>query len=79
MMVAPGVNGYEPELDQPPPYDPERARALLVEAGYPDGFSVTLDCANEWGDAEIATCKGVASNSARSGSRSPSISCHGRL
>jgi peptide/nickel transport system substrate-binding protein len=44
MIVAPGVNGYAPELDQPLPYDPERASALLVEAGYPDGFSVTLDC-----------------------------------
>ena len=60
MLVAPGVNGYDPELDQPPPYDPERARALLAEAGYPDGFSVTLDCPSVWGDSEIATCKGVA-------------------
>jgi peptide/nickel transport system substrate-binding protein len=33
---------------------------LLVEAGYSDGFSVTLDCANDWGDDEIATCEGVA-------------------
>ena len=60
MIVAPGVNGYAPELDQPPPHDPERARALLAEAGYPDGFSVTLDCPNDWGDDEIAECKGVA-------------------
>ena len=60
MIVAPGVNGYAPELDQPPSYDPEKAKALLVEAGYPDGFSVTLDCANDWGDDEIAECKGVA-------------------
>ena len=60
MLVAPGVNGYAPELDQPPPHDHERARALLAEAGYPDGFNVTLDCPSEWGDDEIATCKGVA-------------------
>jgi peptide/nickel transport system substrate-binding protein len=60
MLAAPGVNGYAPELDQPPPHDPERAMALLAEAGYPDGFSVTLDCPSEWGDDEIATCKGVA-------------------
>jgi peptide/nickel transport system substrate-binding protein len=60
MIVAPGVNGYAPELAQPVPYDPEKARALLAEAGYPDGFSVALDCPNDWGDDEIATCRGVA-------------------
>jgi ABC-type transport system substrate-binding protein len=35
---------------------PEKARELLVEAGYPDRFSVTLDCANDWRDDEIAEC-----------------------
>jgi peptide/nickel transport system substrate-binding protein len=60
MMVAPGVNGYAPELDQRLPYAPEKAKALLVEAGYPAGFSVTLDCPSEYGDDEIATCRGVA-------------------
>jgi peptide/nickel transport system substrate-binding protein len=60
MLVAPGVNGYVAELDQPPSYDPERAKALLATAGYPDGFSVTLDCPSEYGDDEIATCKGMA-------------------
>jgi peptide/nickel transport system substrate-binding protein len=60
IIVAPGVNGYAPELDQPPSYNPEQAKALLVEAGYAGGFSVTLDCGNDWGDDEIAECKGVA-------------------
>jgi peptide/nickel transport system substrate-binding protein len=60
MIAAPGVNGYAPELDQPVLYDPEKARALLGEAGYPDGFSVALDCPNDWGDDETATCRGVA-------------------
>ena len=60
MVIAPGINGYSPELDQRLPYDPEKARALLVEAGYPDGFGVTVDCMNDTGDDEIATCRGVA-------------------
>jgi peptide/nickel transport system substrate-binding protein len=40
-VVSPSVFGHDPQL-QPPAYDPDRARRLLAEAGYPDGFSVTL-------------------------------------
>ena len=51
MPIAPGVNGYTPELAQRPPYDPGQARKLLAEAGYPQGFTVTLDCPNDWSRA----------------------------
>jgi len=34
------------ELDKRLPYDPAKARALLAEAGYPNGFSIALDCVN---------------------------------
>jgi peptide/nickel transport system substrate-binding protein len=44
MLVAPGINGYDPELDRRLPYDPEGAKRLLAEAGYPDGFAVPLLC-----------------------------------
>jgi peptide/nickel transport system substrate-binding protein len=45
-LVSPQVDGYDKALDQRLPYDPARARTLLAEAGYPNGFGVTLDCVN---------------------------------
>lgn len=47
IMVAPPVPGYDESIDQPYPYDPEQASALLAEAGYGDGFTVKLDCPND--------------------------------
>ncbi len=46
------VDGSPAELDRRLPFDPAKARALLAEAGYPNGFSVTLDCVNvAWREA----------------------------
>src|SRR5690606_8167581 len=41
-LISPLVDGYVPELDRRLPHDPAAARRLLAEAGYPNGFSVTL-------------------------------------
>ncbi len=40
------VDGSPPDLDKRLPYDPALARKLLGEAGYPNGFAITLDCVN---------------------------------
>jgi peptide/nickel transport system substrate-binding protein len=45
-FLSPLVDGSPAELDQRLPYDPARSRQLLGEAGYPNGFAITLDCVN---------------------------------
>ena len=47
LMVAPGINGFQADMNTPYAYDPDEAKRLLAEAGYPDGFPVTLDCPND--------------------------------
>jgi peptide/nickel transport system substrate-binding protein len=66
-MWPPQVRGFAPDLAKRLPYDPEGAKKLLAEAGYPNGFEVKLNCPNDRyvNDAEI--CQAVAANLARVG------------
>lgn len=41
-VVIPQAFGYDPSIE-PYPHDLDRARELLAEAGYPDGFDATFD------------------------------------
>jgi peptide/nickel transport system substrate-binding protein len=52
------VDGIAPETGKRPAFDPTHARALLKEAGYGDGFSVTLDCVNI--TYRAAVCQSIA-------------------
>ena len=40
--MVPSTSELFEATDQAYPYDPDKARALLAEAGYPDGFSTTI-------------------------------------
>ena len=58
-FAARGFLGHEPTLGVPP-YDPPRARALLAEAGFPNGFNLTIQCTNDRFAGDARTCQTVA-------------------
>lgn len=47
VIMPPFVNGWTPELDEYPAYDVAAAKKLMADAGYPNGFGVTLNCPND--------------------------------
>ena len=48
-FLAPYHPGYDPSR-KPDPYDPKKAKELLAQAGYPNGFKTTWTCGagNKW-------------------------------
>jgi ABC-type transport system substrate-binding protein len=55
--IAPNIFGYTPVGEYE--YNPELARQLLAEAGFPDGFSVTLHCPTGRYPQDIQTCEAI--------------------
>ncbi len=68
-LIPEQVNGYVREEDVRLPYDQARARALLAEAGYPNGFAVTLDCPNNRYINDEQICQAITAMWARVGVR----------
>ncbi|MDJ0784642.1 MAG: ABC transporter substrate-binding protein [Desulfosarcinaceae bacterium] len=46
-IIPPGLLGHRAKTMVAPTADPEGAKKLLAEAGYPNGIDITLDCLNK--------------------------------
>ena len=66
-LVAPEIPGYAPELDERLPFDEDAAKALLAEAGYPDGFSFVFNCMTDGYVNEEQICQAIVSMWSRIG------------
>ncbi|MDQ7957577.1 MAG: ABC transporter substrate-binding protein [Rhodocyclaceae bacterium] len=67
LMVGPGINGWTEAQDKRLPFDPDGAKKLLADAGYPNGFEVTMNCPNDRYVNDAQVCQAVAANLARVG------------
>ncbi len=66
LLISPYLFSLSNEFERFP-YDPEASKKLLAEAGYPDGFTVGMDCPNDRYVNDEAICQAVASFLARVG------------
>jgi peptide/nickel transport system substrate-binding protein len=55
-LITPNIFGWNPDVKLPTP-DVEKAKKLMAEAGYPDGFAITFSFTNDRlpGDKDIGT------------------------
>jgi peptide/nickel transport system substrate-binding protein len=74
IIVAPGVNGHSPEIDVAIKADPERAKKLLADAGYPNGFEFQLNCPNNRYVNDEEICQNVVAMWARIGVKTKLVS-----
>ena len=58
-LVSPAMNGYSASLAARPAYDVDKAKALLAEAGYADGFSFGLKCPNNRYLNDESVCQAI--------------------
>ena len=58
--ILPSPKTSTPEIEKRLPFDRENARKLLADAGYPNGFEVTLDCPNNRYVNDERICQALA-------------------
>ncbi|MEO0917951.1 MAG: ABC transporter substrate-binding protein, partial [Pseudomonadota bacterium] len=68
-LVSPAMQGFSEAQAARPAFDPDLARSLLAEAGYPDGFSFGLKCPNDRYLNDEAVCQAVTGMLAQVGLR----------
>jgi len=68
-LVPPSSRGFSTGLDTRPEYDVEAARALLSDAGYPDGFEFSLSCTNDRYINDEEVCQAIVGMLAQAGMR----------
>src|SRR3984957_20469841 len=66
LMIAPQLFSLAKDFTRPK-FDPDGAKKLLSDAGYPDGFEVTLDCPTDRYVNDAAICQAVVGMLARIG------------
>ncbi len=71
-LMAKGQFGFDPDL-KGIPYDPAGAKKLLAEAGYPDGFKMTMQCQSDRYPNGPQFCQAVASMFIRIGIRTEPV------
>lgn len=59
-MASPQLNGAPQDLNTRLSFDPDIARRLLAEAGYPTGFGITLACPNDRYVNDERICQAIA-------------------
>ena len=67
VAMPPFVNGWTEALDAVPANDLDKAKGLMADAGYGDGFSVTLNCPNDRYINDEAICQAAVGMMAQIG------------
>ena len=67
VITPPFVNGWTEKLNKYPQYDLDKAKALMAEAGYGNGFDIVLNCPNDRYINDESICQSVVGMMAQIG------------